>query len=78
MPIRGISLTFRIAGPILSALAALLTLGSFELTDPAYATSLDASRYLDHLGPGFWGAIIGFALIGAGAIVGPRKMAAGS
>jgi hypothetical protein len=74
-PLRGISLAFRIVGPIISGIAVLLTFGSFQLTDPAYSSELDTSQYLDHLGPGFWAALIGFALIGMGAILGPRTVA---
>jgi hypothetical protein len=73
-PLRGLSLAFRIVGPIISGIAVLLTFGTFELTDPAYSTELDTSRYLDHLGPGFWAALIGFALVGSGSILGPRKL----
>lgn len=70
LPRNGLSLAFRIAGPIVAGFAVLFTLGSMELTNSVYA---DNTYYFEHLGAGFWVALVGFVLIGAGCIVGPRR-----
>jgi hypothetical protein len=70
LPRAGLSLAFRIAGPITAGFAVLFTLGAMELTNSVY---LDNSYYFEHLGAGFWVALVGFVLIGAGCIVGPRR-----
>jgi hypothetical protein len=70
LPRAGLSLAFRIAGPILAGFAVLFTLGAMELTDAVYD---DNTYYFEHLTTGFWVAIVGFVLIGAGCIVGPRR-----
>lgn len=74
LPVHGLSLAFRITGPILAGLAVLFTAGSVELTNSDLAGN-DALRafYYDHVALGFWIALIGFVLIGAGAIVGPMR-----
>ncbi len=74
LPVRAVSLAFRIAGPIVSGFALLLTFGSIELKSSVYASSDDFSSSASHLGIGFWLAVAGFALIGAAAIIGPRKL----
>lgn len=70
LPRAGLSLAFRIAGPIVAAFAALFTVGAMALTDELYA---DNGYYYEHLDTGFWVALLGFACIGAGCIVGPRR-----
>ena len=70
LPRAGVSLAFRIAGPIVAGFAVLFTLGAMELTNAVYA---DNTYYFEHLGAGFWVALVGFVLIGAGCIVGPRR-----
>jgi hypothetical protein len=70
LPWYGLSLAFRIAGPIVAGFAVLFTLGSIELTNYAYA---DNTYYFEHLSAGFWVALIGFVIIGAGCIIGPRR-----
>ncbi len=71
LPLPGLSLAFRIAGPIVAGFAALFTFGAIQLTDAAYSSTQDT--YVAHAAAGFWLAVAGFALIGAGAIVGPRR-----
>lgn len=70
IPRAGLSLAFRIAGPIVAGFAALFTAGAMALTDEVYA---DSTIYYEHLDTGFWVALLGFACIGAGCIVGPRR-----
>jgi hypothetical protein len=72
LPIAGLSLAFRIAGPIVAGFAALFTVGAAQLIDTTYG---DDTYYLDHVSTGFWFALFGFACIGAGAIIGPRRIA---
>ncbi len=38
-----------------------------------YLDNIDNTYYFEHLGAGFWVALVGFVLIGAGCIVGPRR-----
>ena len=65
-----ISTAFRIAGPIVTGFAVLLTLGACELTDSRF--NVDDTYYFRHLSVGFWCALIGFVLLGIACIVGPR------
>ncbi len=74
LPMAGLSLAFRIAGPIVAGFSVLLTFGAIELQNSLY-TGDDYPSYFDHLSTGFWVAVVGFCLIGAGSIVGPRKLA---
>jgi hypothetical protein len=74
LPIRGVSLAFRIAGPIVAGFALLLSFSAIELTSSLYSTSGTYSGYFDQLTVGFWTAVVGFALVGAGGIVGPRAV----
>jgi hypothetical protein len=76
LPNAGLSLAFRIAGPITSGFAVLLTVGAIELKNSIYASDDDYSRYFDSVSAGFWTALIGFVLIGAAGIIGPRKLRA--
>jgi hypothetical protein len=61
---------FRIAGPIAAGFAALFTVDAAQLVDTAYG---DDTFYLSHLSTGFWCALLGYACIGAGALLGPRR-----
>jgi hypothetical protein len=70
LPRHGLSLAFRIAGPILAGFAVLFTVGAMELTNSVYD---DNTYYFAHLAAGFWVALAAFTLIGAGCIVGPRR-----
>lgn len=70
LPRPGLSLAFRIAGPLVAGFALVFTLGALELTDYQYA---DNTYYFEHLAAGFWVALIGFCCLGAGCIVGPRR-----
>lgn len=74
VPHYALSLGFRIAGPILCGLAVLFTVGSVELTGSDLARS-DAlqSFYYGHVAAGFWITLLGYVLLGAGAIVGPMR-----
>lgn len=74
LPIRGVSLAFRIAGPIVAGFAVLLSFSAIELTSSLYSTNGTYSGYFDRLTVGFWIAVVGFTLIGAGGIVGPRAV----
>ena len=69
LPTYGLSLAFRIAGPIVAGFAVLFTIGSVELTDSRFGSD---AFYFHHLAAGFWVALVGFTLIGAGCIIGPR------
>jgi hypothetical protein len=74
LPMAGLSLAFRIAGPIISGFAVLLSFGAIELKDSVYTTGEDYGRYFDTLSAGFWTAIVGFVLVGAAAVIGPRRV----
>jgi LPXTG-motif cell wall-anchored protein len=73
LPRRGLSFGFRIATPIVAGITALITFGSADLIDPTYSTDAENSYWFHHLDGGFWIMLVGFVLLGAGAIVGPRK-----
>ncbi|MDQ6849126.1 MAG: hypothetical protein M3070_03915 [Actinomycetota bacterium] len=66
--------SFRIAGPILSGFAVVLSFGAIELESTRYAAEDTYGQYFGRRSTGFWIAILGFAIIGAAGIIGPRKL----
>lgn len=63
---------FRVLAPVVAAASVLVTFLSIDLL---HADGLSYGDYFDEVTIGFWLTVVGFVLMGAAAVIGPRRTA---